>query len=182
MKRIIFILTVIIFSVLPCFSYTVEEAREVAFRSTETELPMFLFKEYLYDMFCYTHIRDAQRGKQTFCDYTADGEVTGTITLYYYMENIDHYTLVYDKHPSFVFEYNYRGYLHYITFRGFEDADYPIKRMKYNSKGKLTKVLVVLSQEEAFIFDKNKKLIIRWIGKKAYNSKGKRVRVFTTGF
>lgn len=82
--------------------------------------------------------------------------------------------VVYKDLPHFAYYYEktkngYKGVA--IEVLDTKNMNYPIKTIKYDAKtGKLATINLTISEDEAFVFNENKKTIAHWINDKEYTS------------
>ena len=53
------------------------------------------------------------------------------------------------------------------------DGTYPYKTISYDTNGRILTINLAVSENEAYVFYKNKKLIGHWLNDKCYNENGK---------
>ena len=165
MKKILCLL-LFIFLVLPVqavtlegsVTYTVEQAREEAFKDVEWEIPKQLLRKHRKDP-NYTMNMYAKKYSQNvltdrYINFFADGAYG-----YYYFDS-----------PEYGFYYGEKGKLIHIEKRTVDI--YPTKFYKYNLKGNLMAVVLVVSETESFIYFKDGRLTAHWIKDKAYDKDG----------
>ena len=139
-------------------SYTVNEARQIAFDGVAQKIDMSKYKEYFVDKNFEKNINALKNGKNSFWN-----------RFFMYFSD-DTYAVRYKLHSEIGYYYNKDGVLFEIDF--IEDRDYPKRAIKYDKKGSFKSVILIISSDEQYIFDTNKKLRSHWIGKNCYNEKG----------
>ena len=139
-------------------SYTVNEARQIAFDGVPKKIDMSKYKEYFVDKNFEKNINALKNGKNSFWN-----------RFFMYFSD-DTYAVRYKLHSEIGYYYNKDGVLFEIDF--IEDRDYPKRAIKYDKKGSFKSVILIISSDEQYIFDTNKKLRSHWIGKNCYNEKG----------
>ena len=165
MKKILSLL-VFIFLVLPVqavtlegsVTYTVEQAREAAFKDIEWEIPKQLLRKHRKDP-NYTMNMYAKKYSQKVLRDRAITFFSSGSYAYYYFDN-----------PEYGFFYGEKGNLTMIG-KGYSE-EYPYKTYKYNLKGKLFSVTFHVSGDECYIFLPNGKLMGHWIGEVCYDTDG----------
>ena len=85
------------------------------------------------------------------------------------------YAITYEKNPQYTYYYSTSGYLVCVDIDNkINNTEFPFTVGKYNSiTGKLISVGFYISETEQYVYNKNGKLKAHWIGKTAYNEKGK---------
>ncbi len=174
MKKFLCSLLVLIFVMLPAsagmvlegnVSYTEETAREEAFSGVEQKISMEQFKDKIQDK-NYRENKDSFKSEKTFSD---------RIVQYFKIGAIKAYAVTYLEKPEFT--YYYSTLINNLLFVdiGSEMEDFPYKILRYSYNGELLAVGFYVSEEERFLFDKNRKLLSHWIGKEGFNRKGKKI-------
>ena len=151
--KVILILFYLILSIYPVYSitleggvsYTVSEAREIAFEKTPVQIPVELFQDY----------KKYSKLKTLFKEITffSDGDYS-----------------VNDKKNNRCFYYSKNGDLKIIQI--IIKKTYPQILGRYDSNGRLDSVALDLGNNEQFLFDSQKKLYAHWIGKNGYDENG----------
>lgn len=144
--------------------YTVESARAEAFKNVEKTIPVSNFSEYVTDIFYFSSM-DFINGKIS--------ESVGRKIVPFYAKNkkLLFYGVQYKDSPQ-KFYYSPEGRLLKYELNTF-NGTYPYKTAAYDTKGRLLNINLIISKNESYIFDKNKKFIGHWLGNKFYNSNGK---------
>lgn len=161
MKRVLLFLIMLIM-VLPvqCETlkggvvYTVESAREEAFRGIEYQISMEPYKKYMTDP-GYTPAKGNRKAKIkkrgrdiTFFDDGSYGVVRGNIS-YYYKPN---------------------GKLEAIEIT--PEGSYPKLTKVYDINGNLDSITYYINGSDSFVYDKDKSFNGKWLGNEFYNASG----------
>ena len=141
--------------------YTVESAREEAFRNIEYEISMEPHKKYLIDP-GYTPGEGGKKPKISkrgrYVNYFSDG----TYGVRYYTD------------WKYIYLYSATGVLGCIEVRN--DADkYPYLTKMYSIAGRLLTVILWVSQDESFSYEPNGELTVHWVKNNGYDKDGKLV-------
>jgi len=147
--------------------YTVDSARTVAFDNTELQIDKSEFKGYLSDIFYYSNIAAIKAGNLN----AGIGFNRKLVPFYDKNNKLSFYGVQTEDQPNKKFYYSPTGKLLKYELNTFNGV-YPYKTMAYNTKGQLLNINLVISDKEAFIFNKDKKLIAHWLDNKCYNEKG----------
>ncbi len=157
------------FIILPAFSltikggisYTVNEARIIAFNDLDYKIDTSIYEKYFIDT-------NYKQNKNSI----ANGVFrTKKYNLTSYSDNS--YSVSYKYNKKICFYYDPYGKLESIGYT--IGNRYPRKGIKYYKNGDLEEIFLIISSKEQFIFDKNKKLIAHWIGNNCYDEQGKLV-------
>ena len=153
--------TAIGFTIKGGVSYTVNEARQIAFDGVAQKIDMSKYKEYFVDKNYEKNQELLKKGKKRYKDRYltkfSDGD----------------YAISYKDNTIIGFYYDNKGYLEAIDF--IEDSDYPQRSFKYDRNGKLDSIDLVISGDEQYLFEPTGELGAHWIGKNCYNEKGQLV-------
>ena len=142
-------------------SYTVNEARQIAFDGVAQKIDMSKYKEYFVDKNFEKNQELLKKGKKRYKDRYLTKFSDGA------------YSISYRNNTATCFYYDKSGKLVFIDL--IENRDYPKKAVTYNRLGELDSTCLFVSGKEQYIFDTNKKLGAHWIGKNCYNEKGQLV-------
>lgn len=144
--------------------YTVDSARIVAFDNTPLEISTKEFSKYDSDLYYFTAM-DYLSGKIT--------EAVGRKVIPFYEKNnkLSFYGVQYNNNPSKKYYYSPSGKLLKYEINTFSGS-YPYKTLAYDTQGKLLNINLVVSDQESFLFDKNKKLIGHWVNNQFYDANG----------
>jgi len=140
-------------------TYTVEQAREEAFKDVEWEIPKKMIIRHIKDD-NYSFYKSLVGGphsnvwRDRYATYFSDGSYA-----HRFFDNMD-----------YAFYYNKRGFLTSIE-KGLSSS-YPNKTYKYNLKGKLVSVSLSVSGDESFVFRPSGELMGHWKGKICYDKDG----------
>lgn len=143
--------------------YTVDKARIIAFDNAPQSINKNEFGAYLNDKFYFSSIG--------YINGNISVAVARKVVPFYDKGKLSFYGVQYDNDPSKKYYYSPKGKLlkyEINTFKG----EYPYKTMAYDTQGKLLNINLVVSSQESYLFDKNKKLIGHWINNQFYNTKG----------
>ena len=144
-------------------SYTINEARNIAFNSIKYKIDTSVYQKYFTDENYIENKNNVYRHKLRNKKYK--------LTLY----SDETYSICYKSDKTKSFYYDTSGQLESIGF--IIGEKYPKKGVKYSKSGLLIGTYLIISSKEQFIFDKNKKLIGHWIGQNCYNEKGELVLI-----
>lgn len=173
-KSLLVILTMFIFT-MPGYSltlkasieYTVDSARIVAFEDTDLTISKSEFSGVLSDVFYYSNIEAIKAGRTS----AGIGFTRKLVPFYDKNNKLSFYGVQTEDQPNKKLYYSPTGKLLKYEINTFKGV-YPYKTIAYDTKGQLLNINLVVSDFEAFIFDKNKKLIAHWLNNKCYNEKG----------
>lgn len=169
MKKLLCLL-IFMFLVLPVqavtlegsVTYTVEQAREEAFKDVEWKIPKKVIIKYLIDDHYsfykkLNHVPHTNVWSDRYSTYFPKGAYA-----HRFFDNMD-----------YAFYYNKRGHLTHIE-KGLSSS-YPHKTYKYNLKGKLVSVSLNVSGDESFVFRPDGELMGHWKGKIGYDKDGNEI-------
>ena len=173
-KSLLVILAMLIFS-MPGYSltleasveYTVDSARVVAFQDTNISIPTSEFSGYMSDVFYYSNIEALKAGRLS----AGVGFSRKLVPFYDKNNKLSFYGVVTEDQPNKKLYYSPAGKLLKYEINTFNDV-YPYKTIAYDTKGQLLNINLVVSDHEAFVFNKDKNLIAHWLYDKCYNEKG----------
>ena len=173
-KSLLVILTMLIFA-MPGYSltlqasveYTVDSARIVAFENTDLTISKSEFNGVLSDIYYYSNIEAIKAGKLT----AGIGFSRKLVPFYDKNNKLSFYGVVTEDQPNKKLYYSPAGKLLKYELNTFNGV-YPYKTIAYDTKGQLLNINLVVSEHEAFVFNKDKKLIAHWLYDKCYNEKG----------
>lgn len=173
-KSLLVILAMFIFS-MPGYSmtlkggveYTVDSARIVAFENTDLTIPKSEFIGLMSDIYYYSNIEAIKAGKLS----AGIGFNRKLVPFYDKNNKLSFYGVVTEDQPNKKLYYSPTGKLLKYEINTFNGV-YPYKTIAYNTKGQLLNINLVVSDHEAFVFNKEKKLIAHWLNNKCYNEKG----------
>ena len=144
--------------------YTVDSARIVAFENTHLKISVKEFKADMYDPHFYSNVLRCIPAGITYDDFGRARQIVP-----FYKDNkLVSYGVKYDNAPARKYYYSPTGVLlkyEENTFKGV----YPYKTKSYDTKGKLLTINLVISANESYTFDNNKKLIGHWINNICYD-------------
>ena len=138
--------------------YTVESAREEAFRNIEYQIPMEPHKKYLKDP-GYTPGEGGKKPKISKKGRTVSYFSDGSYAVRYY------------TNWKKIYIYNGKGDLEAIEIRCTSNV-YPKISRCYDKKGILVNVTFWISATDNYIYDINGVLLAYWKGNVAYDKKG----------
>lgn len=147
--------------------YTVDSARLIAFQNTDLTIPTKEFSGVLSDIYYYSNIEAIKNGQLK----AGLGFSRKLIPFYDKNNKLSFYGVQTEDQPNKKLYYSPTGKLLKYEINTFKDV-YPYKTIAYDTKGKLININLVISQNEAFIFNKDKKLIAHWLYDTCYNEKG----------
>ncbi len=143
-------------------SYTIEQARKIAFRNTPIKINMEKYQKYLID-------KNFEKNK-TFISKGELKQKKYILTIFADNSYVIHY-----KNKKTSYYYQKDGKLILIEFMS--NHRYPYKSVRYNSNGDLDSISLSVDSNNEFIFDTNKKLYAHWIGNNCYNAKGELIDI-----
>ena len=153
-------------------SISVDSARIDAFDGIEKALSQNELTLFKSDRFYYSNMDLIKSGK-----YMADFGYERKITPYFTKRNrLIKYSVQYRNASKKTLYYSKRDKLLRYEITDYEGF-YPYKTAVYNSRGKLSNIDYIISDNEKYIFNKKKKLIAYCINDKCYNEKGKRKKI-----
>ncbi len=126
-------------------SYTVSQAREIAFDNVPSQIPVSTFEKYMKDKFWFKFFKEIT--------VFSDGDYS-----------------VHDIKNNKCFYYSKNGNLKIVEI--IFKTSFPQKSARYDRNGKLDSIVLDIGNSEQFIFDTDKKLVSHWIGKNGYNENG----------
>ena len=159
---LIIILPVFSLTINGGISYSVNEARNIAFNNLEYKIDTSIYKKYFID----TNYLQNKNSIENGVFYTKKYKLTS------YSDNS--YSVSYKSNKKICFYYDAYGKLESIGYT-IGGNKYPRKGIKYYKNGYLEEIYLIISAKEQFIFDKNKKLIAHWIENNCYNDQGELV-------
>ena len=126
-------------------SFTVKQAREIAFENVDIQIPVDSFSKYLKDKFFFRFFKEVT--------VFSDGDYS-----------------IHDIKNNKCYYYSKNGNLKIIEI--ILNSSFPQKSVRYDINGNLDSVVLDIGNSEQFIFDVNKKLVAHWIGKNGYDENG----------
>lgn len=145
--------------------YTVDEARIVAFDNSESKISKNEFYAHLTDNYFNSNI--------SYLDGKIIGVIARKVVPFYENNKLSFYGVQYDQDPGKKYYYSPSGKLLKYEVNTFSGS-YPYKTLAYDTQGKLLNINLVVSSQESFLFDKNKKLIGHWVGSQFYKTTGEK--------
>ena len=145
--------------------YTVDKARIIAFDNSPMSISKESFSGYLYDPFYHSNTG--------FIKGSISESVACKVVPFYEKNKLAFYGVQYHADKSKKYYYSPNGRLLKYEINTFKGS-YPYKTLAYDTQGKLLNINLVVSSQESYLFDKNKKLIGHWINNQFYNTKGKK--------
>ena len=175
MKKLLTILFLNLILSLPVFSeilkagveYTVDSARLVAFQDTKVRIPVKEFWQERHDTMYYSNVLRCIPAGLTHDTFSQPRRIVP----FYENDELSFYGIQYDDTPEKKYYYSPKGYLLKYEVNTF-DGNYPYKTVAYDIKGRLININLAVSEDEAFVFDRNKKLLIHWIGQNGFDNDG----------
>ncbi len=149
--------------------YTVDTARIAAFENISPEIPLSEIKHYLRDMFYFSNIEALNQGKLI----AGLGFKRKLVPFYNKNKKLSFYGVQTEDEPEKKLYYSTSGRLLKYEINTFKGT-YPYRTVAYDTKGRLISINFAVSENEAFIFDKNKKLIGHWIGNQCFDENGQK--------
>ena len=138
--------------------YTVESAREEAFRNIEYQISMEPHKKYLKDP-GYTPGEGGKKPKISKKGRTVSYFSDGSYDIRYY------------TNWKYIYIYNVFGKLKAVEIRDYDKA-YPFVSYCYDTEGVLIEAALNVSGSECYVYDMNGILLAHWKGYTAYDSDG----------
>ncbi len=175
MKKFIIFILILIFGMIPAYSvtvlegnvtYTEETAREEAFAGVEQKISMEKFKAEIKDK-NYIENKKALKSGKVFSD---------RIVQFFKIGAVKAYAITYMSKPEYT--YYYSTLINNLLFLDISQDnidDFPYRVIRYSYNGDLLAVGFYVSEDERFLFDRNRKLLSHWIGKEGFNKKGKKI-------
>ena len=143
-------------------SYTVNEARQIAFDGVPKKIDMSKYKEYFVDKNYEKNQELLDRGKTRYRDRELTKFSDGS------------YGILYKTNKSRAYYYDKKGLLTGIDF--IENGEYPKRSLKYIKNGELDSICIFVSGDEQFLFEITGELGAHWIGNNCYNEKGELIK------
>lgn len=147
--------------------YTPMVAKKLAFEGLDLKIDKKQLNDFLYDENNKENrkaLKSNQKidGRDIMSFNTVKGIVRG-------------YAITYENNPQYTYYYSTSGYLVCIDIDNkINTTEFPFTVGKYNPiTGNLISVGFYVSETEQYVYSKNGKLKAHWIGKTAYNEKGK---------
>ncbi len=163
----------IFFIILICFncgytikggvSYTVETARQISFAGVSKNIDIKKYKNYLHDEYFCKNMEAKTHHKNKLKNRSVTFFSDGT------------YGVVYKSNRNKGYYYDGDGYLEFIEIS--KTKFYPKKYVRYNIQGSIDTIVLATTPKEAYIFNKDKKLIAHWIGNNCYNEAGELIKI-----
>ena len=179
-KRFVLSLLIMFSIYLPCYSltleasveYTVDSARELAFKDIDLTISTEDFIKDKYDLFHYSNIAALKEGK-----YNVGIGFSRTLIPFYIHKFLIAYGVKYDDKPDKILYYGRKGHFIKVEYKMSELENYPKKTVDYDINGNLISVSFYVSKEEVYIYKANGDLIGHWVGNTLYNKKGKEMKI-----
>ena len=146
------------FTIKGGISFSVNQARNIAFLKTPQKIDIYAYKNYFVDPNIEENLKALQKGKKKYKDRI--------ISIF----DDNSYGIIYKENKKIGYYYDNQGKLVFIEIK--LNTKYPYTAAMYNIKGELENTRVTVTPSETFIFDTNKKLQSHWIGDNCYNEKG----------
>ena len=143
-------------------SYTVAQAREIAFEKVPMKIDMKKYKNYLIDK--------NWKKNQTLISNKQFRYKNRSLVIF----SDNSYAVNYNKNKNIYYYYSSTGKLKMIEYE--DRQTYPSKSIRYNANGLLDSVSLNVSESNEFLFTAQKKLYAHWIGEKCYNEYGEIVQ------
>lgn len=148
--------------------YSVESAREIAFNNTDMVVDNGEYSKYASNLFNYSDIAALKAG---IFKTGIGGFSERQLVPFYAGKVLIAYGVKYTDTPNKKFYYDRSGKL--IKFDIIQNPNtYPHKELSYDKQGKLISANLVISKNESYVYDNNKKLIGHWVNNVNYNAKG----------
>ena len=171
LKKTLLVFATILFICMPVnaytlqggVEYTVDEARVVAFDNSPVKISKEEFSVNINDRFYFSSIG--------YINGRISEAVARKVVPFYENNKLSFYGVQYDQDPSKKYYYSPSGKLLKYEVNTFSGS-YPYKTLAYDTQGKLLNINLVVSNQESFLFDKNKKLIGHWVNNQFYDANG----------
>ena len=179
-KRFVLSLLIMFSIYLPGYSltleasveYTVDSARELAFKDINLTIPTEDFIKDRYDLFYYSNIAALKEDK-----YNVSIGFSRSLIPFYVYKFLLAYGVRYDNKPNRILYYDRKGHFIKVEYKISELENYPKKTVDYDINGNLISVSFYVSKKEAYIYKANGDLIGHWVGNTLYNKKGKEMKI-----
>jgi len=148
--------------------YTEETARIEAFRDIARKIPKSMFKEHLKDRYFKENYANLKNKNFIISSYPQRN-----INPFYKFNKLVLYSVQYDDDINKKYYYNILGHLVKYEINDYCD-NYPYRAIAYSKKGEVINITLAVSENEAFIFDKNEKLLGHWFEEQFYDNNGKK--------
>ena len=146
------------FTIKAGISYTVNEARQIAFENVQYKIDMSHYKNHFVDPNFEENLKALKKGKKKYKNRYINHFSNNT------------YGIMYKSNLYVVYYYTQKGKLFAIDI--YNKKSYPKKAVKYSINGDLDGIILDLSSNEGYMFNAQKKLEAHWIGDNCYNEKG----------
>lgn len=178
MKKILVLFSLIILTVLPVYSktlegavtYTVDSARELAFEGIPRKIETSVLEGHMQDTDRTENLNALKYGT----------ELKNRNVQLFKGFIVKAYAVTYNDNPKYT--YYYVKSLNQLAFTDIDEIDilsgdvqFPFRTLRYDLRGKLIAVGIYVSADERFLYKENGKLISHWIGNDGYNAKGKKI-------
>ena len=147
--------------------YNEETARIEAFSDLARKVPKDIFKNYLKDKYYKENCENIKNK-----NYQILTEPMRNVNPFYAFNHFVLYSVEYEDDYSKTYYYNALGHLVKFEINDFA-GNYPYRAIAYDRHGNVINIAFVVSMEEAYVFDKNEKLLGHWNDKKFFDKKGK---------
>lgn len=155
--------------------YTVESARQTAFKDVKTELPTSEYKSHITDNLLRTNLSYIKRTDTIAID---TNNTPRNIYPSYVGNLFVSYGVRYHKAPEKVWFYSSAGKLLRFEIDNNTGPNiFPRTSLTYNNKGSLSSVTFYVSTTDQYNFDGKGNLVVHWVGETGYNASGQPIRV-----
>ena len=167
MKRLVLILLAIFLS-LPATAlmlhgnaeFNAEIAREQTFRNIKYSFDQTTFQNFWKDPNFDKNYKAVSNGQTKIENRTLAWFSDGT------------YGVRYDYDPYHHYYYDIEGELFKVDVLDKRYDEYPHRSVAYNKFGAFKNATYAVSEDEQYLYDKNKRLLGHWIGNACYDGKG----------
>ena len=140
--------------------YDENSAKTEAFKGVERKIDRTLFADFLHDKNRKENLelmnkKIVEQNDRFLCPF-------------YLNETIVSYAVTYKNNPINTYYYNVFGSLLKIDIQN-NETKFPKRILSYSRFGSLIGVIFETSEEEEFVYDKNGKLLARWLNQDMYN-------------
>ena len=147
--------------------YNEETARIEAFKDLSRKIPKALFKDDLKDKNYKENYKNIKKK-----NYQIETEPSRILTPFYVMNQLAAYAVQYDNDINKKYYYNALGHLVKFEINDYA-KEYPYRAIAYNRKGEVISIVLIVSEAESFVFNKDEELLGHWFDEHFYNIKGK---------
>lgn len=156
--NMLFILPVSSITLTGSAEYNIDSAKTEAFHGVRYSLDRNSLSNYLKDPNYIQNYTYVLRGKTKIQDRTLAAFSDGT------------YGVRFDNDPYHNYYYDNKGNLFKVDVLDKPQNEYPHRSVAYNEKGNIINSTFVVSKDEQYIFNAQRKLVGHWVGKYCYDA------------